>query len=217
LAGAMLVVIAGFGLYHSFSTASLANGNANAFAKPLVVPHGMQVATLAGGCFWAMDAMFQQLRGVEAVQAGFSGGHVSNPSYEDVCTETTGHAETIEVVFDPNVITYRKLLEIYFHAINPTTKDYQGDDYGTSYRSAIFYHDADQKNDADYVISQINLQHVWPDPIVTEVTPFKAFYPAEQYHQDYYNHNPDVPYCANVVAPKVAHFRRLYHYLLKQG
>jgi len=180
-------------------------------------PAGDEIATFSGGCFWAMQAMFSRLKGVDNVEAGYAGGHAPHPTYEEVCTETTGYAETVQIAFDPKVISYRDLVTIFFHVHNPTTPNQQGDDVGTSYRSIIFYHDAAQKATDDSVIAQVTKDRLWSDPIVTEVVPYASFYKAEQYHQDYFAHNPDTGYCRFVVAPKVAKFREEYKDRLKPG
>ncbi len=170
-----------------------------------------EVATLAGGCFWCLEAVFDDLKGVVDVVSGYSGGSVAAPSYRDVCTGTTGHAEVVQVTFDPTQISFREILEVFFTIHDPTTLNRQGADVGTQYRSAIFYHSPEQKATAESVIQEIQGQKVWDDPIVTEVTPFQAFYPAEDYHQEYFAHNQYQPYCQVVIAPKVAKFRK--HYL----
>ncbi|MBI2846916.1 MAG: peptide-methionine (S)-S-oxide reductase MsrA [Chloroflexi bacterium] len=165
-----------------------------------------KTATLAGGCFWCMEAVFEQLRGVEGVQSGYSGGHVPNPSYEQVCTGDTGHAEAVQITFDPAVISFRELLEVFISIHDPTTLNRQGPDVGTQYRSAIFYHDREQKTIAERLIVELNEKGIWKRPIVTEVAQFKEFYPAEGYHQEYYRRNPTQPYCRAVIAPKLAKF-----------
>lgn len=178
---------------------------------------GTEVATFAGGCFWCTEAVFDQLKGVDKVQSGYAGGHVPSPSYELVCTGTTGHAEAIQITFDPKVISYKQLLEIFFHVHDPTTLNRQGPDVGTQYRSAVFYHNEQQKREADEVIKEIQAEKVWDDrQIVTEVVPFKAFYPAEDYHEDYYRLHGEQPYCAMVISPKVTKFRAHYAQMLKQ-
>ncbi len=184
-------------------------------AAPLAVPAGRQVATFAGGCFWSMNAMFSEIKGVDKVEAGYAGGHTAHPTYEQVCSETTGHAETIQVVFDPKVISYSDLLGVFFHVHDPTTQDRQGEDVGASYRSVIFYNSAAQKAQAEKAIQAVQAAHLYSDPIVTQVVPLAAFFPAEEYHQDYYVHNPHTPYCQFVVAPKVAKLRAHYKALLK--
>jgi len=178
-------------------------------------PAGYEVATLSGGCFWAMQAMFGMVKGVDSAGPGYAGGTTKNPTYDDVCTETTGYAETIQVIYDPKVVSYHDLLTMYFHAINPTELNRQGDDTGTSYRSVIFYHNAAQKADVEKTIAEVNASHLYQEPIVTQVVPYTGFYPAEAYHDNYYALNPDTPYCQYVVAPKVAHFKALYHDRLK--
>ncbi len=173
-----------------------------------------EVATLAGGCFWCLEAAFQDLKGVDKVESGYAGGHVPNPSYEAVCTGTTGHAEVVQITFDAAVVSYRDLLHVFFTIHDPTTLNRQGADVGTQYRSAIFYHTAEQKAAAEEVIAE--LAKVWDDPIVTELKPLERFYPAEEYHRDYYRRNPNQGYCSAVIAPKVAKVRKLYLDKLKQ-
>lgn len=177
----------------------------------------LQTATLAGGCFWCLEAVYDQVKGVVSVESGYTGGKMPNPSYEDVCTGTTGHAETVQVTFDPDVVSYRDLLKVFFGIHDPTTLNRQGADVGTQYRSAIFYHNEEQKREAEEVIKELNEQHIWDAPIVTEVKPFDKFYVAENYHQEYYEHNRFQPYCMMVVAPKVAKFRKHYMELLKKS
>jgi peptide-methionine (S)-S-oxide reductase len=167
-----------------------------------------EVATLAGGCFWCLDAVFRGLKGVEQVVSGYAGGTVPNPSYEAVCTGRTGHAEVVQVTFDPAVVSYRDLLEVFFGIHDPTTLDRQGADVGTQYRSAIYYHSPEQERTAREVIAEIERDRVFDAPIVTEVAPFTVFYPAEEYHQDYFRRNPGQGYCRAVIAPKVAKFRK---------
>jgi peptide-methionine (S)-S-oxide reductase len=175
-----------------------------------------ELATLAGGCFWCLEAAFSELRGVERVQSGYSGGHVRNPSYDDVCTGATGHAEVVQITFDPDVVSFRDLLHVFFTIHDPTTLNRQGGDVGTQYRSAVFYHTAEQKAVVEQVIRELEAEKVWDDPIVTQVVPFEAFYPAEEYHRDYYRRNPNKGYCRAVIAPKVAKVRKLYLDKLKQ-
>jgi peptide-methionine (S)-S-oxide reductase len=172
--------------------------------------HTREIATLGGGCFWCLDAAFRQLDGVEKIESGYAGGHQVNPSYRDVCTGTTGHAEVVQVTFDPTVISFRDLLGVFFTIHNPTTKDRQGADVGPQYRSIVLYHTPEQRATAEQVIEELNRGHVWDNPIVTELVPMTAFYPAERYHQDYYANNPNQPYCQIVVAPKVAKVRKAY-------
>ena len=175
-----------------------------------------EVATLAGGCFWCLEAVYDQLRGVEAVVSGYSGGRRPNPSYEQVCSGATGHAEVVQITFDPRVVSYRELLEVFFTLHDPTTLNRQGADVGTQYRSAIFTHDPAQQAVAEQVIRELNTAGIWPRKIVTEVTPFAAFYPAEAYHQKYFARHPEQGYCQVVIAPKVAKFRQKYLSQLKK-
>jgi peptide-methionine (S)-S-oxide reductase len=175
-----------------------------------------QIATLAGGCFWCLEAVFLDLQGVESVASGYAGGRRPNPTYEQVCTGTTGHAEVVQVVFDPTQITFRDLLDVFFTIHDPTTRDRQGADVGTQYRSAIFYHDAEQKKAAEETIARLESEQLWDAPIVTEVTPLDKFYPAEDYHRDYFNRNPSQPYCRAVIAPKVAKARSKFYEKLRK-
>ncbi len=175
-----------------------------------------ETATLAGGCFWCLEAAFQDLKGVERVQSGYAGGRVANPSYEQVCTGTTGHAEVVQITFDPEMVSFDDLLHVFFTIHDPTTLNRQGVDVGSQYRSAIFYHTPDQKATAERVIAELQSEHVWDDPIVTELKPLEAFYPAEEYHRDYYRRNPTQGYCSAVIAPKVAKVRKHFLDKLKQ-
>jgi peptide-methionine (S)-S-oxide reductase len=174
-----------------------------------------ELATLAGGCFWCTEAVFDELEGVLEVVPGYAGGHVPNPTYEQVCTGITGHAEAVQVTFDPDRISYRELLEVFFTVHDPTTLNRQGPDVGHQYRSAVFCHSPEQERVAREVIVQLEREKVWPDPIVTEVVPFTNFYPAEDYHRDYYRRHPDQAYCATVIAPKLEKFRKRYRDRLK--
>ena len=176
----------------------------------------LQVATLAGGCFWCLEAVFVELNGVKQVVSGYSGGAVAHPTYHQVCGGATGHAEAVQVTFDPGVISYRQLLEVFFTIHDPTTLNRQGADVGTQYRSAIFYHDEQQREVAEQVMRDIEAAGIWGSPIVTEVTPLRDFYPAEDYHQDYFKNNPYQSYCRVVIAPKVLKFRQKYMAMLKQ-
>jgi len=170
----------------------------------------LDTATFATGCFWCTQATFQQLRGVVKVTAGFTGGHTPNPSYEEVCTGITGHAEACNIVFDPRVISFDTLLEVFFMVHDPTQLNRQGNDVGTQYRSAVFYHNQIQKRKAEYYIKKINEEKAYPKPVVTQVVPFTVFYKAEDYHQDYYNRNGNVPYCKYVIQPEVEKFRKIF-------
>ena len=176
-----------------------------------------EVATDAGGCFWCLQPIFQDLRGVEKVEVGYSGGHLANPSYEAVCTDTTGHAEAIQVTFDPQTIPLVDILRIFFSVHDPTTLNRQGGDEGTQYRSAIFTRSTEQEKAAKQVIREIEEAGIWRRPIVTEVTPLTAFYRGEEYHQDYFRKNPTAGYCRAVVAPKVAKFRKQFSDRLKKA
>ena len=174
-----------------------------------------EVATLGGGCFWCLEAVYEELRGVEKVESGYAGGAVPNPTYRQVCTGTTGHAEVVQVTFDPEVVSFREILEVFFTIHDPTTLNRQGADVGTQYRSAVFYHDEEQKRVAAEVVAELEESRLWNDPIVTEVAPFDTFYVAEDYHQEYYRNNGYQPYCQVVIAPKVAKFRKQYLEKLK--
>jgi peptide-methionine (S)-S-oxide reductase len=173
-------------------------------------------ATLAGGCFWCLEAVFDELKGVVSVESGYAGGHVPDPSYRAVCTGMTGHAEVVQVTFDPQVISFADLLRVFFTIHDPTTMNRQGGDVGTQYRSAIFYHDEGQKLTAEEIIREVDESKAWSRPVVTEVTPFDKFYIAEDYHQEYYASNPNQPYCRVVIEPKVVKFRKHYMDRLKK-
>lgn len=175
----------------------------------------LAIATFGNGCFWCTEAIFQQLKGVKTVLPGYTGGQIKNPSYEAVCTGTTGHAEAIQITYDPKVISYRALLDVFFYTHDPTTLNRQGNDVGTQYRSAIFYHDDEQKNVAEEMISQLTSEKVYDDPIVTEVTKMDVFYEAEDYHKNYYNNNKNQGYCRAVINPKLDKFVKKYSAKLK--
>lgn len=191
------------------SQTSVAQTNSN--AAP-----GMQQVTLAGGCFWCLEAVYVELRGVTKVVSGYTGGSVRNPNYRQVCSGNTGHAEVVQITFDPNVVSLRDLLEVFFTIHDPTTPNRQGADVGTQYRSAIFYHDEEQQRVALEVIADVTAKKLWPNPVVTQVAPLDVFYAAEDYHQDYFANNPAQPYCQVVVAPKVAKFRKQYFEKLRK-
>ena len=174
------------------------------------------MATLAGGCFWCLEAVYQQLRGVKKVVSGYSGGSLANPSYKLVCTGTTGHAEAVQITYDPQELSYREILEVFFTIHDPTTLNRQGADVGTQYRSAIFYHNSEQKEIAKQVMNEITTQRIYDHPLVTELKPLDVFYPAEDYHQNYYQDNSYQPYCQFVISPKVAKFRKKYAEKLSQ-
>ena len=171
-------------------------------------PVQTETATLGGGCFWCVEAFFQDLNGVSRVESGYSGGKYDHPTYEAVCSGTTGHAEVIQVTFDPSVISFQNILEVFFTVHDPTTLNRQGNDSGTQYRSVIYYHSPEQQAVAELV--KVSSQAIWDDPIVTEIAPFPKFFKAELYHQNYYKNNPHQPYCSIVIAPKVRKFRKLY-------
>ena len=174
-----------------------------------------EAATLGGGCFWCLEAVYEQVKGVERVVSGYAGGHVPRPTYEQVCGETTGHAEVVQVTFDPEVVGYRELLEVFFTIHDPTTKDRQGNDVGTQYRSVVFWHDEKQREVAQQVMREVAEQDLWGAPLVTELEPLREFWPAEAYHQGYFRRNPTQGYCVAVVRPKVAKFRQRHAALLK--
>ena len=169
-----------------------------------------EVATLGGGCFWCLDSIYRQLKGVESVVSGYAGGTRPNPSYREVCGGSTGHAEVVQITYDPSQISYRDLLDVFFTIHDPTTQDRQGGDVGPQYRSIILTHSDEQARIARETIADVTAEGVWDDPIVTQIEPLTTFYPAESYHQDYFANNPNQPYCQVVIAPKVAKFRRKY-------
>ena len=169
-----------------------------------------EITTLGGGCFWCLEAVFDEMAGVISVESGYMGGHVENPTYRAVCTGSTGHVEVVQVTFDPSVTTFREILEVFFAIHDPTTRDRQGNDSGPQYRSAIFYHSPDQKAVAEEVIREIEREKIWSNPVVTEVRPAEKFYVAEDYHQEYFAKNPNQGYCSFIVAPKVKKFREKF-------
>jgi len=174
-----------------------------------------EVATLGGGCFWCLEPLFDSLRGVERVESGYAGGHVANPGYRQVCSGTTGHAEVVQITFDPKEISFRDLLEVFFSAHDPTTPDRQGNDVGPQYRSVILHHGPEQERIAREVIAGLEASNAFDAPIVTEIAPFETFYIAETEHQEYFERNPNQPYCSVIIAPKVAKFRKQYGERLK--
>lgn len=176
----------------------------------------LELATLGGGCFWCLEAVYLELQGVEKVVSGYSGGEIPNPTYYQVCEGTTGHAEVVQLAFDPQVISYKEILQVFFTIHDPTTLNRQGNDIGTQYRSAIYYHSPEQKQIAEATIKEITEAKIWDAPIVTEVTAIDIFYPAEDYHQEYFWQNPYQPYCQYVVAPKVMKFRKYFADKLKK-
>lgn len=174
-----------------------------------------QVATVGGGCFWCIEAIYLEMNGVISATSGYSGGKIKNPTYREVTSGMTGHAEVVQIVFDPEVISYRDILTIFFHVHDPTTLNRQGADVGTQYRSVIFYHDEDQKVIAEGVMSEISKSKLWRDPLVTELSPLTVFYIAEDYHQNYFENNPNAPYCTFVISPKLEKFRKNFQDYLK--
>ena len=174
-----------------------------------------EIATLAGGCFWCIEAVYNDLRGVESALSGYAGGHVDNPTYKAVCAGTTGHAEVVQITYDNEIVSYKDLLNIFFTIHDPTTLNRQGNDVGTQYRSAVYYHNDEQKKIAEETITELSNLAVYDNPIVTEISPLDTFYVAEDYHQDYFKNNPNQGYCAFVVAPKVAKFRKQFYDRLK--
>ena len=205
-------------LLGSLVLSSALKGTAN-MSKPenqtVAFSQGKEVVTLGGGCFWCIEAVFEELNGVEQVESGYSGGWVDDPTYEQVCTGTTGHAEVVQVTFDPKIISLKKILEVFFTVHDPTTLDRQGADIGTQYRSVIFYRSEEQNTLAEEVIREIQKAKLWKAPIVTELVPFKAFYKAEDYHQEYYKKNPGQAYCRIIIEPKIKKFREHYKDKLK--
>jgi peptide-methionine (S)-S-oxide reductase len=175
----------------------------------------LATATFGGGCFWCTEAVFQQLQGVHSVVSGYSGGHVKNPTYREVCEGTTGHAEVIQVTYDPKVVSYDELLEVFWKTHDPTTLNRQGNDYGPQYRSVVFFHNDEQRRVAEHYKAKLDASGAFDDPIVTEISPFTEFYPAEGYHQQYYEQNPDQMYCRIVIAPKLEKFRSVFQGKLK--
>jgi len=182
----------------------------------MAAQHDHETATLGGGCFWCLEAVYKDLKGVERVVSGYAGGQALNPTYEQVCGGRTGHAEVVQITYDPNVVSYPDLLDVFFTIHDPTTKDRQGADVGPQYRSIILYHSPEQKAAAERAIAEQSEKGIWSAPIVTEVVPLETFYPGEDYHQDYYERNPRQRYCQIVIAPKVAKFRKQYLERLKR-
>ncbi len=187
----------------------------NESSSKKIAPH-LELATFGSGCFWCVEAIFQQVIGIEKVISGYSGGHVKNPTYKEVCTGNTGHAEVVQLTYDPSKITYEELLELFWKTHDPTTLNKQGNDVGTQYRSVIFYHNEQQKQSAEKYKTELNQAGIWNNPIVTEITPFIIFYPAEDYHQNYYEENKDQPYCSLVITPKLEKFKKVFkHKIVK--
>lgn len=184
--------------------------------QTMTTSKNLSEATFGGGCFWCTEAIFTELKGVESVASGYAGGQVKNPTYEDVCTGNTGHAEVIRINYDPNQVSFEKLLEVFFNTHNPTTLNRQGADRGTQYRSVVFYHNDQQKQEAEAMIAALSKAKVFDEPIVTEVSPISNYYPAENYHQDYFANNPNNSYCNFVIKPKLAKFMKQYKADLKK-
>ena len=184
--------------------------NSTQTKKSFTMNNNIETTTLGGGCYWCLEAIFQQLQGVESVASGFSGGAVENPTYKEVCTGLTGHAEVIQITYDTSKITFAELLKVFFTMHDPTTLNRQGNDVGTQYRSAIFYHNEQQKQLAEDIIQKLNEEHVYDSPIVTQVVPFQKFYKAEDYHQNYYNNNSNQGYCRLVIQPKLEKFEKIF-------
>jgi peptide-methionine (S)-S-oxide reductase len=180
-------------------------------------PSKLKTLVLGGGCFWCIETIFQDIRGVEYVESGYSGGNTPNPTYQEVCSGKTGHAEVVRITYNPEVISLDQLLTVFFHIHDPTTLNRQGADIGTQYRSVIFYSDENEKNTAIRIMDEITSQKLWDDPLVTELSPLSEFYRAEEYHQNYYKKNPDKSYCSLVIAPKLRKFYRDFPHLLKDG
>ncbi|SDC99768.1 peptide-methionine (S)-S-oxide reductase MsrA [Williamwhitmania taraxaci] len=183
--------------------------------RMMTATENLDTATLAGGCFWCIEAVFQQLNGVMLVKSGYTGGEVVNPTYDAVCSGSTGHAEAIQIVYDPTKVSFAKLLEVFFTVHDPTTLNRQGADAGTQYRSAVFYHSDDQRKMAETVIAKLNSSGTWTNPIVTEIKPVKPFYVAEKYHQNYFNDNKQQPYCRMVIQPKMEKFQKVFKEIIK--
>ena len=204
------------------SLALIAGSCADSPNQPLTmneatIPDGLKTdtATFATGCFWCTEAIFQELKGVLKVHSGYSGGHIANPSYEQVCTGETGHAECLQIIYDPKIISFDELLEVFWESHDPTSLNRQGNDEGTQYRSAIFYHNEEQKQKAEHYKARLDKSGAYPNPIVTEITSFTNFYPAENYHQDYYRLHGSQPYCNFVIRPKVEKFEKVFKDKLK--
>ncbi len=182
----------------------------------LTQPNQLETVTLGGGCFWCLEAIYNELKGIIKVESGYSGGTIPNPTYEQVCTGTTGHAEVIQITYNPSIITLKEILQIFFTMHDPTTLNRQGNDVGTQYRSIIFYHNENQKQTAEQVIKEITQARIWNNPILTQIEPYNLFYKAEEYHQEYYKKNPTQSYCRIIIAPKIAKLRKQYFEKLKK-
>ncbi len=196
-------------------SANLQNSSKGVTRKPMDGKPEIKLATFGGGCFWCTEAIFQRLEGVVKVEPGYSGGRVDHPTYEQVCTGTTGHAESIQVSYDPSKVSYDELLEVFWKTHDPTTLNRQGEDVGTQYRSVVFYHDPEQKRIAEAYKSKLSAEQIWKNPIVTEIVPFTKFWPAEDYHRNYYNTHTSKSYCAIVITPKIEKFKKIFKDRLK--
>jgi peptide-methionine (S)-S-oxide reductase len=213
--GIVIVLLLSCGCGRVSSADKPVSNNKEAASKTMDTKPELKMATFAGGCFWCSEAIFQRLNGVEKVVSGYSGGHVENPTYQQVCTGSTGHAESIQITYDPAKVSYDQLLEVFWKTHDPTTKNRQGNDFGPQYRSVIFYHDAEQKKLAEAYKAKLDSEHIWHDPIVTEITGFTKFWPAENYHQNYYNNNLTKGYCTLVITPKIEKFKKIFKDRLK--
>jgi peptide-methionine (S)-S-oxide reductase len=204
----------------SFNFTNCTNGKTDKIRKEMefeMVDSGKyKIATFGEGCFWCTEAVFQKLNGVAKVESGYSGGSVPNPTYEEVCTGKTGHAEVAQIYFDPSIISFTELLKVFFKTHDPTTLNRQSADVGTQYRSVIFYHDEEQKKAAEEIKRELGMENIWPDPIVTEISTFDKFYKAEDYHQNYYYNNSNQPYCSFVITPKLEKFEKIFKDKLKK-
>lgn len=187
------------------------------FSQKMTTQNKLEEATFGAGCFWCVEAIYELVKGIEHVESGYSGGHLKNPTYNDVITGKTGHVEVARVIFDPSIITYNELLEIFWHSHNPTTLNRQGNDVGEQYRSVIFYHNEEQKVIAEASLKETDASKLWKDPIVTTIESLENYYVAENYHQNYFKNNPNAGYCSYVIAPKVAKFKKEFKYLLKDS
>ncbi len=214
----LLSIITSLALFSATGTPVAGPSIKNEHMTNETIPSGTRTdtATFGTGCFWCTEAVFQELKGVIKVTSGYSGGHAANPSYEEVCTGTTGHAECLQIIYDPSIITFDELLEVFWESHDPTTLNRQGNDIGTQYRSAIFYHNAEQKEKAEHYKAELTRSGAYDKPIVTEITAFTKFYPAEDYHQNYYNTHGSQPYCYLVIKPKVEKFEKVFAGKLKK-
>lgn len=204
-----------FALLISLAACSQKSANKIHSDEKIESMENLEVATLGAGCFWCIEAVFQELKGVKAVESGYTGGSVKNPTYKEVCTGTTGHAEVAQITYDPAVISFKEILEVFWQTHDPTTLNRQGNDVGTQYRSAVFYHNDEQKRIAQYYKKELDASGAFDQPIVTEITPLGKYYKAEDYHQNYFKYNSDQPYCAFVISPKMEKFRKAFKDKLK--